>query len=374
MRFYEITQGSLKQGSLKEVSAAAIRNQQTPFYLFMGGLLHLNGLELEGGLANLLQDITKGKLPVYTLAINDTADVSKTALEMHAYNSNRIDTPAAKEIVSHLFIDTDSGQKTQALSNVHFIGYSYGTALIQQIESVLRERIQSKGHVCLESIRCVNVGPVVTPNVTTTQGHSIPYDITMSQPNVLIDQSGRFKQMFFYRTTDKVVGEVTRESLIDPRDTRPHIAYQAPSLVFVVENAGDSYIRRVGIGRYASGMETPRLDFSFDWEGHGLRLYTNELNVTESDKGRFAVFPSSSLPKVIKDAVLSMADRHVLWPKVPDKWIEEGVPSARKLNDLSAIFNDAVREFQRTQYHKSFAFVEGFLADVECMTLDLKQS
>lgn len=362
MRFFK-----MGDGTAQEVPANTLRDAKEPFYFFLGGLLHLNGLELEGGLPVLLRTMTQGRRPIYTVALNDTPDISKTAGQADDYHKTRINTPEAEDIVSQLFIAPETGQVTSALHNARFIGYSYGTSLIQQIESVLRERLGIQAYKTLENVRCVNIGPVITPNVTTHQGHALPFERSMINAGTSIDPFGRFKQVFIFRTSDKVMGGFIGDALLDTKDTRPHIAYEAPHLVFIAENTGDAFIRRVGIGLYPSGYTTPRLDFALDSDGHSLRLYTNELAVTESNKGRFAIFPSSSLGPIIKDAIAAMDVGMPDWQKAASRWVAEGTPRAARLTHLRSYFSEVADGFQRNQFAQCFPYVEGVLTRVGAM-------
>ena len=364
MQFYRVN-----KNSLEEVHPSEIRAADKPFYLFLGGLMHVNGFELKGGLPELLHEMTQASddTKIYTVVLNDPADVARTAAQMYDYYKNRQYTPEAKELTDALFDTAGAHGLQQFCEKMNIVGYSYGTSLIQQVETCLREKVAGDARklAALESVSCVDIGPAATPMIDI-EGEKTQ---TPSSKKVIEEQGdqirsdGRFRQVFFFRRGDKVMQDATGTDLFDVNDKSPHFSYKTDHLLFIGENCGDDMVRRIGVARYPSGVSTTRVDYAMNHEGHGLRVYTNIMNVGEKTaSGQFATFPSSTLAPVIRETVAKMTRRGENAPAQHlQDWTQSGPTSAKEINSLHRAFNRYVKKFRENTFQQNFAYVEGLL-------------
>jgi hypothetical protein len=366
----------LAEGKLKDVSSSEIRNNTAPYYLFIGGLLHVNGLQLGGGLLGLLKTMVgeNKNTPIYIASFDvDEPNVGHTADQMHEYHQTRLVTDEAISLVHDLFAPENSDVEAfnQYCANIHLIGYSYGTSLIQQMESYLRDVLvnNDEGLDALEKVSSVCIGPVITPNLTLKNGEEVVYGSEESGvPDAdHIDTTGRFRQTFIFREDDKVMQEVVKRDLTAPIAEGALVSQSYANITFICDRSGDDMVRRIGIDKFASGVKTPRVDFNMDYEGHGLRLYTNTLMCNAEDGVGFVTFPSCSLGRIIKDKiqfmVLSQDDHHVFSVNNPPKDFLSD--EARETETLIEAFDACLGQFRRNLHQDNFVFVEGIIATVD---------
>lgn len=365
----------LAEGKLEDVSSSEIRNNNAPYYLFIGGLLHVNGLQLGGGLLGLLKTMVgeNKDTPIYIASFDvDEPNVGHTAVQMHEYHKTRLVTDEAISLAHDLFApeNSDVDAFNQYCTNIHLIGYSYGTSLIQQMESYLRDVLvnNDEGLAALEKVSSVCIGPVITPNLTLKNGGDAVYGGEESGvPNAdQIDTTGRFRQTFIFREDDKVMQEVVKRDLTAPIAEGALVSQSYANITFICDRSGDDMVRRIGIDKFASGVKTPRVDFNMDYEGHGLRLYTNTLMCNAEDGVGFVTFPSCSLGHIIKDEVQGMLSASLNGNPVPAHISELSfVEKAEETEALISAFNDCIGQFRANMHYDNFMFVGAIIASVE---------
>ena len=156
-------------------------NMNKPCVIFLGGLLHLNNLGLTRGFSNLVHSLFPtgiSSLPIISCVFNLDANFGSTATQMHQFEKDNLSTREAGQIVDELILpDSVCKQALCASSSedflekrfrgIKFIGYSYGTSLIQQIELYTYEKLRGCNLPVdvMQHFRAVNIGPVTTPKL-----------------------------------------------------------------------------------------------------------------------------------------------------------------------------------------------------------------
>lgn len=290
--------------------------------LFLGGLLHLSGLQLTDSLFDILtSSLPKldNPAPIYIITLSQDGNFSNLAAQMHEVVASKNPTPEAIQIVDQFLLPDSKCEYWKSLgnarssmdryfSNFRLVAYSYGTSLVQQIETVIRSKLFRFNLPVdmLASVHALNIGPVMAPSVSIDGGNNISvladnfYSALKSGSEV-----GRFHQVFLYKSHDKVMQDAIGKRLIPSADANidmPYNVLSARHLTFVCENIGDEMVRRFGVGRFPRGTPDPRIDYSYDFEGHGLRMYTNVLSskINQSLSTAFCVMPSSNLGSLMR--------------------------------------------------------------------------
>ncbi|PZP56381.1 MAG: hypothetical protein DI586_03825 [Micavibrio aeruginosavorus] len=355
------------------LDSASILSGQNSFYLFLGGLLHVNNIENGKGLSGTLGQICERSgtdFPIYSLILNNEPNVSHTASQMYAYQNEELVTKEAAALVNELFLpdslldqvgNIKEGRRNQILAQ-HFrrfnlVGYSYGTSLIQQVEQILEDRFGLLGYdtVALKEIAAVNIGPVAQPRIRLLDG-SVNRLSTKAPTE---ETSSLFKQLFVMGHTDKVSSETIGKAFLH-QDNDDLSVFGNRDIRVLTDYAGDDMLRRAGVTVYASGLKSPRIDYNLDFEGHALRLYTNKLELQESGSGALMIcFPSKAVSPVITKAVEMMAieslsgvecrrDFHLA--ATGEKNI---LDASAEYTKLSQEFNDILSHHRNGTFHES---------------------
>ncbi len=320
----------VENGQFLSVTPAEILAPDQPFYLFLGGLLHQNGIGFGQVLASILRDVTwqgpdRAEIPVYVALRSSDPDIGVTAKAMYDFHNQETLSPEAYALVDDLLLpgDADGDLKTtrQALSKINLVGYSYGGSLIQQAEMILGQRLGlSAAHKdvaeCMGAVGAVNIGPVARPLAFKYDGSIVRLDHGVVDAP---DTHGLFSQGFFLRRNDKINDDVMQQAMTGPLDQAgPLQVYGSQTTRIVVDGTGDAYLRRIGYTALGSGLLFPRIDHILDVEGHDLRLYTNRLCV----ENKMGVYPSIATAPTLCQAIRMMGD------------------------ESSAVHNGATRQFQ----------------------------
>jgi hypothetical protein len=376
VRFHSLTNTGLVDAGREDFFNGSCHE---PKILFLGGLLHLSGQELGAGLWSVLNKILprfKQGIKIYTPSFFDTPDgIGQLAQHMYHYAEFQQPTDKAQHLVDYLFfpetlernlLGKSKSECDEILKN-HFsqfkiIAYSYGVSLLQQVERILAIKLNNMGYdtACLSSLRAINIGPVATPYLERPElTHHFVRAIQSS--DVEPRPAGRFRQFFIFRDSDKVVSEILGEKLIQTTQSgaAPYAVFGNHNHTYICESSADNMIRRAGIGRYASGMQTSKITFQIDFEGHGLHLYTNRLELGEYHNGsQFADYPTSNLAVVIPHVLASFfegQDTDIVSRLANNS---EAISAKDWLRQRHADFDSLVRSYNLASFQGAIQIVE----------------
>lgn len=292
-------------------------------HYFLGGLLHINGIEIDGSLGVLLRDLFDGNedlISSYIVTINEETNgdfdsVGRTADQMHNLKNVPLTNEgiAARKLImgddllldywASMDVDTQRTEMENHFSQIILTGYSYGTSLIQQMERNLVAELRSRGLPLepLLKVNAVNIGPVDIPSFD--DGLQAEFNV-VSGTNYT-DRHG-FTQTFALKSIDKIMDSVIGRRLV-PEQTSDELlsTYGTERLKFYVDHSSDAHIKRVGKSKFAEGREVARLNMDYDCEGHDLRLYLNRKTVIKSSNGAYVTYPSSFLVDFIRQTHVS---------------------------------------------------------------------
>lgn len=292
-------------------------------HYFLGGLLHINGMQIDNSLVNILRDITKAsetKITSYIVTINaenngEESMIGETADQMHNLKNNPL-TPQGAE-ASHLIMGDDAlldrwaalaeNERLDAMNifygQIVLTGYSYGTSLIQQMERDLTQRLDARS-LPLEPLRkvtAINMGAVDIP--CQIGGIKANFNNVAAKK---IDNIPGFTQIFALKSNDKIMNSVIGRDLVPQREASQQMqSFGTDHLSFIVDYTRDSYVKRIGITRFAEGREVPQLNKNYDPEAHDLRIYLNNKSVIYSKSGMYRTYPTSPLSSVLRDSVFN---------------------------------------------------------------------
>lgn len=280
-------------GKFENVTKDAILADDKPIVLFLGGLLHFNNLQTGPSLSKILDKLTNAQvtnLPTYMVTRSGDTDVGRTAGDMNAFENEETISAEARALVHDLILPpslTTAPPQTirRHLSRFNVIGYSYGTSLVQQIETVLYEHLQKRGLSMEETARtmegfaAVNIGPVARPKIWNEEGLTTRFN---RHSNHTTPMRSLFSQYFFLRRFDKISNDSLHDKLThDMSNDRAIHIFGSTSSIYICDNTGDDRLRRLGFKALSSGYNFPFITYNMDHEGHDLRLYTNTLTRSE---------------------------------------------------------------------------------------------
>lgn len=349
--------------------------------LFLGGLLHFNGHGFGKTLSTILQDLTNTDTEDNAVSIFSCHrledNIGQTASDMYAFVKNGTITKEARHIFDTLILPSslknalienpDQASETlkDHLSSIRIIGYSYGTSLVQQIERLCTSFLKENGlenhpeiRGAFTELRVLNIGPVAHLHDSTGQRFG-------AERQDLDNAESLFSQLFFYKHNDKIMQDCLSDDLVRPMSPQEGRAYNAVGnhkTGYICDFLGDDYIRRIGKSRFASGVENVRVDNSFDFEAHDLRLYTNVLRV----KGDMATYPSTAIAEILHGASKLLVHAPTAEDYVTQTLENAANPFAhdeRKESVLSsrADFKKAVEGFSQTHFAETPGFVTAHL-------------
>jgi hypothetical protein len=294
-------------------------------HYFLGGLLHINGMQIDNSLVNILRDITKAeetKITSYIVTINaenngEERMIGETADQMHNLKNAPL-TPQGVE-ASHLIMGDDAllddwaalpanqrlGAMNEFYAQIVLTGYSYGTSLIQQMERDLTQRLTMRGLPLepLRNVKAMNMGAVDIPCLIG--GVKADFNNVSAQKT---DGIAGFSQIFAIKSNDKIMNSVIGRDLVPARDENQQMqSFGTDHLTFIVDYTRDSYIKRIGITRFAEGREVPQLNMNYDPEAHDLRIYLNNKSVIYSNSGMYRTYPTSPLSTILREGVFNAA-------------------------------------------------------------------
>ncbi len=247
-----------------------------------------------------------------TCVFNEEANVEKTATQMMDVEKTGKITQEAINIVDKIFLPDNVcnvwstmessrylAEATDFFKNINFIGYSYGTSLIQQIETYVSEKLASHNLSLepLKSVKAINIGPVASPIIVDENGTRYK-----ANSKNLEGCDGLFEQIFLFKATDKVMSDVIKDRLVPKDSENAYEVYGTDCLTFICEKTGSEMLMRFGVGKFASGFPAPQIKYDFDHEAHDFRIYTNTLTSTKDDGIIFCNYPSSNLGVVLRQA------------------------------------------------------------------------
>ncbi len=316
-------------GEFAPSSAQEILQGNQPFSLFLGGLLHINKLGIGKGLSGILNKLTQNNknIPTYVAIRSTEPNIGQSAADMYTFENDEIISSEALELFHDIILPTAISNEQQDirkhLARVNIIGYSYGTSLIQQLETLLFKELDDNQISTPEALKimgavgAINIGPVARPLIW-----SEPQNLAARfnhHSNFSLSGQGLFSQAFFFRRHDKICQDVLQNQLLlgaqkdSPVDIRNN-----ESTAFVLDNTGDAWIRRYGFNKLGLGQDFPFIHYQMDHEGHDLRIYTNTLHTDDS----MSIYPSiATSPYIIRccqtmiaesSAVANGADRQFL--------------------------------------------------------------
>ncbi|MED5423985.1 MAG: hypothetical protein VX740_11150 [Pseudomonadota bacterium] len=298
---------------------ADIRANKLRHY-FLGGLLHINGIQIDGSLGSILRDLVDSganNLSTYIATINAETNgmeesIGQTADQMHNLKNEPM-TIQGREASQLILGDDellDSWTKMDATArhnamNKHFAqiiltGYSYGTSLIQQMESDIIKRLRARKLSIkpLLNVRVLNIGPVDMPHCD--KGFKADFNHIA---NGFEGKRSGFRQLFALKVIDKIMDSVIARRLVPANDGALLQEYGSSRIRYYVDYASDADIKRIGVTRFAEGREVARLNVNYDPEAHDLRLYLNRKRIVSANGGSFMTFSSSPLSSVLRQAM-----------------------------------------------------------------------
>jgi hypothetical protein len=303
---------------------------------------------------------------------------------MAQYQETGIPTSEACELVNELFLPDsvltqiqalDADKKTEALKN-HFrrfniIGYSYGTSLVQQVEQVLESRLETLGYdkSVLREVAAVNIGPVAQPRILSTKGNISRMSIHQDAGNT----SSLFSQLFVLGHTDKISHQTIGNAFLNPANENLSLTGNR-HVKILVDHAGDEMLKRAGISVFASGFKSPKLDYSFDYEGHALRLYTNKLELQASaDGAQMICFPSKALSPTIAAALKQMAVESKSGIEMARDFQNAATPeiitaSSSEFDAIRQEFNTIMQNYRMLGFDSGLAMLEKTVAEFPALS------
>ncbi len=372
--------------SRKPISIQEAQLLQGPIMVFLGGLLHVQDIDTEGGFARYLSKL-RGMASGHIIMpldenCTDTAELNQF---MYDYGHGEKDPSIfAQEIYKTLYAaavdECDVQNKTDVqklkshLSRISLIGYSYGSSLVQQIAECmtnhLSERFGEDGFkgikifdIC-RSVKAINIGPVARYHHITSDGtlnllhHGDP---CFSEANTI------FSQLSFMMKDDKIIqksfgnellgGKTDSESGIECRHT------ETTSLI--IDYVGTPYHKAIGYQKVPDGTYFAKIISAYDFILHDLRTY---MNIHEK-QGNLVIFPTLAIAPVLRYASALMME-----PGLDGKaWLEksrEQVTTDYKKNalvegfsSLNSLYADTIKGFENREYWDAIEFLKDFVAN-----------
>lgn len=281
----------MAQGALGELSG--------PVLFFMGGLFHLAGYENGRALGTLLQGLAKlpdgRKADVFFIQEPQETSWEDKIRDCYVFEKTGQPSSAACDLAHAVFLTParltalkDPVARDDALAALksHFslltlVGYSYGTSLIRQVETVIRSDLRQTGlseneiGEAMDCLAVLDLGPTYTLAET---GPSAAHAVTVSRNDMM---------------THELSGFVFPEPNPEGHSVTAQIA--GNSLIIVPEEGtatSRALVEKTG--------EKPSLRYDIYEEAHSLLMYLNVTDsVHESDKTirTFASLPTASLAR-----------------------------------------------------------------------------
>lgn len=343
-------------------------------HYFLGGLLHINGFEIDGSLGSMLRDFIDSKrndISTYIVTINVETNgmeeaIGHTADQMHNLKNVPVTTQGRE--ASKLIIASDalldkwaSMDKTKAHNamNKHFAqiiltGYSYGTSLIQQMEADMVHRLRSRKLPItpLLQVKAFNIGAVDMPHCD----RGFRADFNYVANNTQGKRSG-FRQVFAVKAIDKIMDSVIGRRLLPIVERSGALfSYGDERVKYYIDQANDADIKRIGLTRFAEGREVARLNVNYDPEAHDLRLYLNRQRVVNDGKGAFMTFSSSPLSGVLKNAMQDAINGDISFNQQ-----DTAVASSQYQTEV-AQFQDIRMQYERSSFKGSIEMVKQLIS------------
>lgn len=278
-------------GALGEISG--------PSVLFMGGLFHLAGYENGRALGTLLQGLARlpdgRQADTYFIQELKETPWDEKIHDCFVFEKTGKPSASAHELARAVFTTLarlaalkEPSTREDALSAIrtHFslltvIGYSYGTSLIRQIETVIRSDLRQAGLSedeigdAMDCLAVLDLGPTYTfPRGEPTAAHAV----TVSRNDMMTRELSGFVYPAPNPDGHSVTAKVAGNSLIMVPETGTATSRA------VIEKAG----------------EKPSLRYDVFEEAHSLLMYLNVAgSVHEADKTirTFASLPTASLAR-----------------------------------------------------------------------------
>lgn len=356
------------------------RHSNKKRHYFLGGLLHINGFEIDGALTGILRDYTqtnKFDTTTYIVTINlekngIEASIGETADQMH----NLKNEPMTNEGVeaSHLIMGNDELLDAWAamdrddavtamedhFSQIVLTGYSYGTSLIQQMERDIVHRLRQR-HLPLtplNNVNAVNMGPVDIP--ACDKGLHAEFN------NVSGKYEGKrqgFTQLFVLKHNDKIMSNVIDRRLVpENKEAAQIVSYGEGRLNFVVDYTSGADIRRVGVSKFAEGREVPRAYMNYDPEAHDIRVYLNRKAVVKGSSGTYVTYPSSPLSNVARTAM----EQALSGQKISEQPLHLlAQQSMYDYNSLALEFKNVVNAYELASYPEAVANLKQLIEETQ---------
>ncbi|WP_141215594.1 hypothetical protein [Hahella sp. CCB-MM4] len=325
IRYYHLTE----QGLGSPIDLSTIHDTDTKFVFFLGGILHLNGQYIGPGLGNLLYAMcadARREFQICTVTLSDTPVSNELVNDMHELARHNHILPYMETLTRELLFPAHrmaiwntlphlalQQELTRHFQRFIFLGYSFGTSLIQQLELISRQIFCANQFPLtpLASAHGLNIGPCLCPrlwmadsNETVNVGRSGSF----SSPAREYD-SDVFTQAFFIRANDKFMQDVIGKELIPTQSMGDFPSrYQINRKTFVIENACNAMAVKLQLFPLPSGQTIGQIDYRNDPSGHELTTYCSTKELIISAERQIATYPSSSLAGPIRETLCSMID------------------------------------------------------------------
>ena len=358
--------------TITNLHRADIRANKLRHY-FLGGLLHINGIQIDGSLGSILRDLVDSganNLSTYIVTINAETNgmeesIGHTADQMHNLKNKpmTIQGREASQLIlgDDKLLDSWTEMDTTVRHNAmnkHFAqivltGYSYGTSLIQQMESDIIHRLCVRKLPIrpLLNVCALNIAPVDMPHCD--KGFKADFNHIV---NGFEGKRGGFHQMFALKAIDKIMDSVIARSLVPANDGALLQEYGGSRIRYYVDYASDADIKRIGVTRFAEGREVARLNVNYDPEAHDLRLYLNRKRIVSTDGVSFMTFSSSPLSSILKQAMAQAIAGNLSFNQ------QDCAYAAASYMKEQKNFSKIRRDYEQAGFNQSLAMVKHMLS------------
>lgn len=372
-----------------------VRAIRSPVMLFLGGLLHIQDIDTQGGFSRYLNQL-RGQSGARILFPLDETCNDTQALDdyMVAYGKgNAAPSQFAQDIYRALYapvlnmVDVNQQRNHSFVkknwSQISMVGYSYGTSLVQQVAECMALDLSNrmantpnKGAMIYDmcrSVKAVNIGPVARYN-------SIESDGTLSKlvytDEYFADAKTLLSQISFLMRDDKIVQKSFGNELVEGL---AHCASgirlrETESTSLLIDDVGKAQHKVIGYQQVPSGIYFPKIITSYDFILHDLRTYMNRKEA----QGNMAVFPSLAIAPVLRQASESMFQPHLDgrdWLR-NQREIFNMVENRKELVENyyrnCYEFDKVIEKFESSQYWDGMEYLKSYVQeqkDKNCLTI-----
>lgn len=323
----------LSEGGAEKAHFSDILSSEKPVQVFLGGLFHLEGLTNGKALQGLLRGLGGPEAEIFYIQEETPTPWQEKIRANIAYEQSGAISPAARALARDILLP--DAFKNQAQLQAHFskislVGYSAGTNLIRQMESVAAERLAAEGMDVSATLSCL---------VSTELGPTY---------HLRPEEKGITRLVVAHRK-DKMAAEIARFSYPPARDSCV-TAERTDHALLLVPETGTPTVRAV----IADAAGT-RLSYEEHEEAHALPMY---LNVTEKLKNgdkevsTYAALPTAVLTRAFNARAVEASAESLKTgkprngPALSRRFAEETL-SPQRLAALAASFAEEERAFKK---------------------------